>query len=291
LRERRSKHRCSQGTSPFQGSQDPPVTHIVLFSGGLSSFESARRVIERYGRFSVRLWFFDTLIEDEDLYRFLDDSEVALGVKIERFAEGRNPWQVFRDERYIGNTRTDLCSKILKRRFLKRLLAERYSDRSSVRLHFGLDRSEKSRIAALRPRWEEAGYKVSFPLTWKPLLNNNELRAVPAQFGVEIPRLYRFGFVHNNCGGACVKAGIKQWSLLLRCFPERYLWHENNELALRSHLRKDVTILRDRRNGGTRPLTLRELRVRLQGSGPVPHNACAVLSCHNVAALDGMYGV
>lgn len=240
------------------------VQHIVLFSGGLASFEVARRVISKFGRKNVRLWFFDTRVEDEDLYRFLKDAENLFSIKIERFEDGRNPWQVFKDERFIGNSRVDICSKILKRNLLEKLLHQHFPNKKQVTLYFGLEWTETHRMEVLKPRWSEKGYRVEFPLTWKPLLEPNELAQVPQSLGITIPRLYTLGFSHNNCGGACIKAGIKQWSLLWYTFPERYRWHERNENALREYLRKDVSILRDRKNGSTKPLTLTELRERLQ---------------------------
>lgn len=237
--------------------------HIVLLSGGLSSFEAARRVINTYGRDMVELWFFDTLIEDEDLYRFLFDIEQVLGVPIIRYEEGRNPWQVFRDERFIGNSRADLCSKKLKRQLLERELVARYPDKDVI-LYFGLDWTEGHRIESLKPMWEKKGFAVEFPLCWEPLLFQDEITSLVESQEIEIPRLYKIGFAHNNCGGACVKAGIKQWSLLWFTFPNRYLWHEEREQEIRKYLRKNVSILRNRKYGKTCPMTLRVLRMRLQ---------------------------
>lgn len=68
----------------------------------------------------------------------------------------------------------------------------------------------------------------------------------------------------GNCGAFCVRAGQAHFALLLRRMPERYAWHEEQEQKLREYLRKDVAILRDRRNGKTRPMTLREFRERVQ---------------------------
>ena len=48
-------------------------THIVLISGGLASFVAGFRVKQKYQDENIRFWFFDTLIEDSDLYRFLSD--------------------------------------------------------------------------------------------------------------------------------------------------------------------------------------------------------------------------
>tara|TARA_R110000824_G_scaffold82277_6_gene206293 strand:- start:505 stop:657 length:153 start_codon:yes stop_codon:yes gene_type:complete len=47
------------------------MNHIVSLSGGISSAVAANRVIERYDKDKVTLWFADTLWEDQDLYRFL----------------------------------------------------------------------------------------------------------------------------------------------------------------------------------------------------------------------------
>jgi len=81
-----------------------------MFSGGGASWATARRVIER--GYVPTLLFADTLIEDEDLYRFLDDAAEDLGVEITRVADGRDPWQVFFERRFLGNTRVDLCSRM-----------------------------------------------------------------------------------------------------------------------------------------------------------------------------------
>jgi hypothetical protein len=247
--------------------------HIVLISGGLASFEVARRVLSRHQRSHVRLWFFDTLIEDEDLYRFLDDIERFLGIPIQRFMDGRTPWDIFADERFIGNSRADLCSKHLKRLLLEKEIKRHYQGLSKPVLYFGLDWSEEHRVRALKPHWEKKGYKVEFPLLEPPFLMRDDYISVVESLGIRPPRLYSLGFTHNNCGGACVKAGISQWARLLDVFPERYLWHERMEQKIRKYLRKDVSILRNRIGGRTRPMTLRYLRWRIgqrNGSSPSP---------------------
>jgi hypothetical protein len=66
---------------------------------------------------------------------------------------------------------------------------------------------------------------------------------------------------HNNCAGMCVKGGQKHWLHLLEVFPDRYAEAEAREQQLRAEL-GDVAILRERRGGVSRPLTLAELRGR-----------------------------
>ena len=50
------------------------MNHLVMFSGGAGSWAAAKRVAERHGTENLYLIFADTLIEDEDLYRFIDDA-------------------------------------------------------------------------------------------------------------------------------------------------------------------------------------------------------------------------
>jgi hypothetical protein len=46
--------------------------------------------------------------------------------------------------------------------------------------------------------------------------------------------------------------------------PDRYRHHEQAEQDFRERVGKDVSILRDREWGDTRPMTLREFRNRLE---------------------------
>lgn len=70
---------------------------------------------------------------------------------------------------------------------------------------------------------------------------------------------------HNNCGGVCVRGGQKHWLHLLSVFPDRYAQADEHEQRLRAEL-GDVAILRERRGGISRPLTLAELRRRHQAT-------------------------
>lgn len=86
--------------------------------------------------------------------------------------------------------------------------------------------------------------------------------------GIRTPRLYEMGFPHNNCGGFCIKTGQSQFRLLLEKLPERYAFHEAQEEAIRVDL-GNVSILRDRRGGTTKPLTMKQFRERIQAGQPV----------------------
>ena len=240
------------------------VTAIVLFSGGIGSWAAAHRLRES-GRELVLL-FTDTLIEDPDLYRFLEESSQQLDSPLVRIADGRNPWEVFHDEGFIGNTRVDLCSRILKRDLSRAWIDEQYPGGAEVVV--GIDWSEVHRFERAAPRWTP--HRLLAPLIDPPWLTKDELLSAARSEGLEPPRLYGMGFPHNNCGGFCVKQGQGGFARLLHVDRELYLSHEREEERFRRHTQKDVAILRDRRGGVTKPLTLRELRIRVESE------SCAV---------------
>ncbi|MFL6125012.1 hypothetical protein [Actinophytocola sp.] len=86
----------------------------MQFSGGIASWAVARRVADRYGVDDLVLLFADTLIEDDDLYAFVEESAAQLAVPLVRVADGRTPWQVFEDKQLLGNSLLAPCSYALK---------------------------------------------------------------------------------------------------------------------------------------------------------------------------------
>lgn len=245
------------------------MRHIVSYSGGVCSALAAVRVAEKHGTANMVLLFADTLIEDEDLYRFNDDFSQFLGVPITRIADGRDPWQVFRSERIIGNSRSDPCSKILKRQLLWKWIKANCDKGQSV-IYLGIDWLESNRLE--RTRKVNKGWNIQAPMTEAPYLSKQEMIKEVEGLGIKPPRLYLMGFQHNNCGGFCIKSGQAQFALLLKRFPERYRYHEEQEEALRVML-GDYSILRNRRknngkNGLALPMTLKEFRQRIDAKEP-----------------------
>jgi hypothetical protein len=239
------------------------MKHVVMFSGGIGSWAAAKRVVADHGTADVTLLFTDTLMEDEDLYRFLDDAERNIGVPITRIAEGRTPWQVFFDERFLGNSLKDPCSKILKRQMADRWLRE-HCDPAETAVYVGIDWTEEHRFTRLEERRAGAGWTYLAPLCEPPLTLKSMLFDELLAAGIKPPRLYAMGFSHNNCGGFCVKAGQGHFANLLRTMPERFRYHEEQEQAIRLVL-GDVSILTDRRGDGVKkPLTLRAFRERVE---------------------------
>ena len=235
---------------------------VVSFSGGICSYFAAKLTIERYGATNIVLLFADTNYEDADLYRFLGESSAKLGVPITRIADGHTPWDIFFDERFIGNSRVDLCSRILKRELLDKW-CNAHCDRSTTRLVVGLSSSEGARYIRWRARMRARGWKVEAPAMATNWGKDEMLRRLLLD-GLEPPALYEEGFAHNNCGGRCVKAGQASWRLLLMKRRASYLEVEEKESAFCQMMGKTHTILKDRRGGISKPMTLRSFRERIE---------------------------
>lgn len=254
---------------------------IVMFSAGACSWAAAMRTIERHGRDDVELLFADTQIEDPDAYRFLDDAEKQLGVPLHRIADGRDPWEVFVDEKFIGNSRVDPCSKILKRQLMDKWCG----DKNTVRV-FGLDWSERTRVERHRERMASQGWSCEYPMDEKPYMTKEEIFDWMRSEGIEPPRLYALGFGHNNCGGMCVKMGLGQARHLLFTLPDVYRYHEAREADAMAKIGSTaLPFLRYRRGGKTRSVTMREFREDLEKQ-PTLFQDYAVGGCGGGCAID-----
>jgi len=248
-----------------------------MYSGGVGSWYTARRIAEKFGTDDLILLFSDTKMEDEDLYRFLIEGAGNIGGKLEVIAEGRDPWQVFFDVKFLGNSRIDPCSRILKRQILRKWLKDNCDPENTV-VYIGIDWSEIHRFEKAQKYW--APWTCEAPLCDPPYVSKSQMLYELEQEGIERPRLYRLGFVHNNCGGMCVKAGQAQFRLLLKTMPKRYAYHEKKEQELQEHLKKSreaqgkelaepPTILQKTKDGEQRNYSLKELREDIESGAQI----------------------
>lgn len=234
------------------------MKHIVMYSGGIGSWAAAKRVIEQHGKENVKLLFTDTMIEDEDLYRFLTETADKLGCELVWLKDGRDPWEVFKDVRWIGNSRIAQCSHLLKQKVAGKWVKEHYKP-EEVTLYVGIDWSEIHRLPSIVKHWSP--YMVKSPMTEAPYLDKTDMIKELNREGIKTPRLYDLGFAHNNCGDFCVRAGQGHFINLLKTMPDRYKHHEEKEQEMREYLgRDDVSILTRVVNGQEENLTLRTLR-------------------------------
>lgn len=234
------------------------IKHIVFYSGGIGSWATAKRVIEQHGKENVILLFTDTLIEDEDLYRFIDETVKKMDCEYVHLEDGRTPWEVFKAVRYLGNSRVAQCSHLLKQKPANEWIKEHFKPNECI-LYLGIDWTESHRTKA--PVKNYAPYKVEFPMCEEPYVNKVDMIKELERLGIEAPRLYKRGYSHNNCGGFCVRAGQGHFVHLLKDNPDLYKYHEKKEQEMLEFLgREDISILTRQRNGIKETFTLKQLR-------------------------------
>ena len=244
------------------------MKHVVMFSGGIGSWACAKRVAEKHGTKNLFLVFTDVkgnstdphVGEDEDTYRFIKDAAANVGGTLIYINEGRDIWEVFKDKRFLGNSRLANCSHELKQKPARDWL-DNNCDPAETVVYLGIDWTETHRLAAIIKNY--LPFIAEAPLTEPPYLDKQRLIEWAKNEGLKTPRLYDMGFAHNNCGGGCVRAGQAQFTKLYKEMPERFAVWAEKEQGMRDYLDKDVSILKETKNGMSRPLTLLSLQQRI----------------------------
>lgn len=253
---------------------------VINLSGGACSFWAAERVAGRHGTTDMVLLFADVLIEDPQLYEFNDWTAEYFGIPITRVSREITPWELFRLEGMIGNDRAPICSIRLKREVLEEWQLRNLIKRDSLFgepdgvIYVGLDWTEINRLNDLRtayPHWQ-----IEAPMCeWDPLWDKCKMLAELERLAGWIPDAYKQGFPHFNCGKRCVRAGITQFVHLYKHDREAFLEWEREEaltnkvFAERGIMSSDglpFSVLKDRRGGTTKAMTLLQLRKRIEAN-------------------------
>ncbi|WP_251129589.1 phosphoadenosine phosphosulfate reductase family protein [Exiguobacterium sp. s55] len=241
--------------------------HVAMFSGGASSAYVAYHIVQKYGKDNSILFFTDTLWEDMDNYRFMEEVADYIGLEITTSIDGRTPEEVFFDMRFLGNSRMAKCSEELKVRQTMIFLEElRDIHNLEPILHFGIGPHEQHRAINLQNFYEHnpiEPIETRFPMIEIFKEDMDAKTIIQNEWGIKLPRMYDLGFSHANCGGRCVRGGLGHYALLFKVWPDQYAEQEAMEERFREKFQKDVSILK--RNGG--PFTLREYREMMERDG------------------------
>lgn len=132
------------------------MKHIVMFSSGIGSWATAKRVAQQHGTTNLTLLFADVkgdnpnphIGEDEDNYRFIHDAAANIGAELVTVKDGRDIWQVFKDDRFLGNSRLANCSKYLKQIPCRKWLDDN-CDPDDTTVYVGIDWTETHRVPAI----------------------------------------------------------------------------------------------------------------------------------------------
>ncbi|RUL46539.1 hypothetical protein EK386_18965 [Lysinibacillus antri] len=231
-----------------------------MFSGGAASAYVAYYIVQKYGKENCVLFFTDTLWEDIDNYRFMEEVAEYIGLDITYRTDGRTPEEVFYDVRFLGNSRMAKCSEELKVRQTLIYLEElRDIHNLEPILYFGIGPHEQHRAVNLQNFYEHNPIEpiaTRFPMieTFKEDLDTKKI--IRDEWKIALPRMYGLGFSHANCAGRCVRGGLGHYALLYKVWPDQYLEQEAMEERFREKFNKDVSILK--RN--SKAFTLREYR-------------------------------
>lgn len=206
--------------------------HIIFYSGGKSSFSVADYVKTKFPNDNIVLYFTDTLWENEDLYRFLNEGADKLELPLLTHSAGLNPVELMFEKKLVFNSRIGDCSKLLKmkvaRQFLKKGIKpeiERWRNKQYLKqadfvtdavLYFGIGFEEMHRVEPIKKNWKP--FIVEMPLV-ENLIDNDE---VLKKYNIKQPLLYDLGFTHNNCNGRCVKGGQAHFHNLKKQMPEEF---------------------------------------------------------------------
>lgn len=183
--------------------------HIAMFSGGAGSAYVAYYMVQTFGKENCKLFFTNTLWEDEDNYRFMEEVAEYIGLEITEVVDGRTPEEVFYDYRYLGNSRLAKCSEELK---VKQTLVymEELRDKENLEpvLYFGIAPHEKHRRGPIDQNSVDHNIRKAagirsfykhFPLepieTRFPLIETirKDLDAkgiIQNEWGIKLPRMY-----------------------------------------------------------------------------------------------------
>lgn len=241
--------------------------HIAMFSGGASSAFVAYHIVQKYGKENCVLFFTDTLWEDIDNYRFMEEVAEYIGLDITYRTDGRTPEEVFHDVHFLGNSRMAKCSEELKVRQTL-IYLEELRDEHNLEpiLYFGIGPHEQHRAVNLQNFYEHNPIEpiaTRFPMIETFTEDLDTKKIIRDEWKISLPRMYGLGFSHANCAGRCVRGGLGHYALLYKVWPEQYKEQEAMEERFRESFNKDVSILK--RN--SKAFTLRAYRELMDRDG------------------------
>lgn len=277
--------------------------HIVSFSGGLGSAEALKQTVDKYGKENVIALFadvkgsglthnwslptVDNLLherfggETRDLYRFIWQLSSYLDVSVIRLEDGRTIFRVFADNKafrlFSGGVFVHKCSEQLKRLQIKKWILASGLKPGDYDMVLGFGWDEAHRLKSAQAFWRrELGWdiEVSAPLHADSCDTTRWL----TEAGIEISRSYTDLFEHDNCGGGCIAAGQAHFANLYLKRRDVYLYWAYMEAGIQRVIGRAVTILKNERDGGSKPLSLYAFIPRIL-AGDYPKNDWGGCGC------------
>jgi PP-loop superfamily ATP-utilizing enzyme len=231
---------------------------VCWFSCGAASAVATKLAIaENAGKLLLVIAYTEVMEEHPDNKRFLAECEKWFGQEIVILGNDyykRSIYETFKTS--AMNIRGAApCTRLLKKQVRQRY--EQVGDRQV----FGYTAEEQQRYN----RFIDANNEVD---VWVPLIDKGlgkiDCLAMLQNAGIELPEMYKLGYLNNNCIG-CVKGGMGYWNKIKVDFPEQF-----DRMAKLERLKKQ-TIFKDRYLDELKPV---------DGNYPQEPNIECSIFCH-----------
>ena len=201
------------------------MANISWFSCGVASAVATKLLLQSYP--DVRIIYIHLDGESSDNIRFLNDCVNWFNHPIEiiKPTYAKSHFEVVEKQKTVNTPYGAPCTLYLKKR-------TRWEIEDKIRSWdfqaLGYDITEKHRAERFKEQYPKA--KAKFPLI-EAGLSKQDAQAIIIKAGIEIPLLYRQGFLNNNCIG-CVKGGKGYWARVRKFYPKEFKRMEQLEIKL-----------------------------------------------------------
>jgi len=237
---------------------------VVWFSCGAASAAAAKIVLGmNRGDRQLVIAYTKVVNEHPDNMRFLADCEKWFSYPITILSNieyGGDIYEVFRRTRYLVGPTGAACTRLLKKDVRKQ-----FQQLGDVQV-FGYTVEEQDRL----DRFIDANNDVQIraPLIERGLTKADCL-AMVKRAGIELPEMYRLGYVNNNCIG-CVKGSAGYWNKIRRDFPDQF----ERMAQIEEELGRTINV--SRIGGVRRRISLRELDPSAGNYEAEPNIECGI---------------
>ena len=193
------------------------VKHIVQFSGGAASAYVAWLVVQEFCKENTILLFHDTKAEHPDAERFRKQVSEFIGVPITEVSDGRDLWEVIKDNHCLPSSFIPFCTRVLKQEPAEAFYKEFDEQGIEYMLYNGLGPEEWPRVQRSIVRGEVAGRTVRCLLAERQISNVEVKKIIRDEWKICLPEPYMH-LKHNNCI-PCFKAGKGHFYKVWQNYP------------------------------------------------------------------------
>lgn len=199
---------------------------LSWFSCGASSAIATSIALRKYK--NIDIVYIDTNSEHPDNKRFLKDCENWFGheITVIRSYKYKDVDDVINKTNFINSQYGAACTLQLKKEVRNEYLKDKYYNKHI--LGFDFSKHEINRYVRFQEQYPQLN--VEAPLI-DNRFNKNKCLAILKEINIDLPKMYKLGYNHNNCIG-CVKGGKGYWNKIKIDFPEVFEKRAEQEIKI-----------------------------------------------------------